>query len=428
MDEIKQKGDPHAGSVLFVLVTVLLDMLSMGVVIPVLPTLIMEFEGGSSARSAEIYGLFGTMWALMQFFAAPILGALSDRIGRRPVILLSNLGLGLDYLLMALAPNLTWLFIGRMLSGIVSASVPAATAYISDVAAPEKRTQSFGLIGAAVGIGYVLGPAAGGILGSYDPRYPFWLAAIISLINFLYGLLILPESLPVTRRTAFRWHRANPVGAFALFWSSRHLARMAAVLFLGYLAYQVLPSVFVLYAEYRYAWDERSVGLTLASIGVSGILVSAFLVRPAILHAGERWTLVGGLLFGAIGFIQYGIAPSGSAFLLGVPIMSLWGVCGPAALGIMTKHVANTEYGRLQGAISALSGVTGLIGPGLFTFTFAFSIHSGHSIQLPGAPFFLAGTLCIAAAFFAWKVAAPIVSIEVETSNTEINALSVTQL
>ena len=399
---------PRRAALTFIFVTVLLDMLAVGVIIPVLPKLVISFLGGDTARAAGIYGLFGTVWALMQFLVSPVLGALSDRFGRRPVILISNFGLGLDYILMALSPTLGWLFAGRVISGITSASIPTAFAYISDVTPAEKRAGAFGMLGAAFGIGFVLGPALGGLLGSVHPRLPFWVAAGLSLANALYGLCVLPESLPRERRSNFAWWRANPVGSLALLRSHPELFGLAATNFLGYLAHEVLPSTFVLYATYRYGWDELMVGLTLAFVGVCSGVVQAGLVGKIVSRIGERRTLLMGLLFGTAGFAVYGMAATGLLFWLGTPLMALWGISGPAGQGLMTRRVSPSEQGQLQGANSSVRGITGLIGPGLFTLTFASFIGARRDWNLPGAPFLLASLLLAAALVVAWRVTRPV--------------------
>lgn len=401
---------PRSAALTFIFVTVVLDMVAVGVIVPVLPKLVVDFLGGNTARAAQIYGVFGTVWALMQFLCAPMMGALSDRFGRRPVILLSNFGLGLDYVLMALAPNLGWLFVGRVISGITAASVPTAGAYIADVAPPEKRAAGFGLLGAAFGIGFVLGPALGGILGNVSPRLPFWVAAGLSLANAGYGLFVLPESLPPEKRaSAFAWRKANPIAALTLLRSHPELFGLAAVNFLAFLAHEVLPSVFVLYAGYRYGWNERTIGLTLATVGVCSGLVQGALVKPVVARFGERCAVLGGLLFGVIGFAVFGLAPTGSLFWFGIPLMSLWGLSGPAIQGLMTRRVGASEQGRLQGANSSLRGITGMIGPAVFTLTFASFISGGafaetHGWHLPGAAFLLSGLLLALAIPLAWKV------------------------
>ncbi|HEY4163373.1 MAG TPA: TCR/Tet family MFS transporter [Dongiaceae bacterium] len=388
----------------FIFLTVTLDMLALGVIIPVLPKLVESFVGGDIPRAAIIVGLMGTVWAVMQFFFSPVQGALSDRFGRRPVVLLSNFGLGLDYILMALAPNLSWLFVGRAISGITAASFSTAGAYIADVTPPEKRAAGFGMLGAAFGIGFILGPAIGGLLGSFDPRLPFWTAAGLSLVNGLYGLLILPESLPKERRSAFSWRRANPVGSINLLSRDPALIGLSGVVLLSNLAHQALPSIFVLYATYRYDWDQRTIGLTLAGVGVSSMIVQGGLVRPIVAKIGERASLLIGLVTGAIGFAIYGLADIGPAFWMGIPIMAFWGLASPSAQGLMTRHVAPTEQGRLQGAIGAVMGFAGIIGPYLFSRTFSTFIGPLQAWHIPGAAFLLAALLLAAGALLGWRI------------------------
>jgi MFS transporter, DHA1 family, tetracycline resistance protein len=262
MDAPSQIAGPPKAALAFIFAVVLIDVVALGIVIPVLPKLIETMLGGNTPRAAEIFGYFGTAWALMQFVFSPVLGSLSDRYGRRPVLLVSMTGHGLDYILMALAPNLAWLFVGRIISGITAASFSTAYAYIADVTPAEKRAPAFGMVGAAFGIGFVLGPALGGLLGTIDPRLPFWVAAAFSLANAAYGYLVLPESLPRERRMGFSWARANPVGSLRLLAQHRALLGMAGVAFLYHLAHVVLPSVAVLYASYRYAFDDMTMGLT----------------------------------------------------------------------------------------------------------------------------------------------------------------------
>jgi len=396
MDEPIGGTAPRRPALIFIFVTVLLDMLALGMMIPVLPKLVVAFEGGDIASGAEMFGLFGTVWALMQFVFAPVQGALSDRFGRRPVVLLSNLGLGLDYILMAVAPNLTVLLIGRVISGISAASVSTSFAYIADVTPPDERAGSFGMIGTAFGAGFVLGPAVGGLLGGIDLRLPFWGAAALSLLNFLYGMLVLPESLPRDRRVAFAWRRANPIGALILLRTYPRLLGLSTVNFLHNLSHVVLSSVFVLYASYRYGWDERAVGLTLAFVGVCSAIVQGGLVRPIVARAGERRAMLIGLACGAAGFVIFGTAPTGALFCLGVPVMALWGLTNPSTQSLMSRRVSPSEQGQLQGAQSSLQGVAGLIGPGIFTLIFAHSIGPQRGWELPGAPFLLAALLLLA--------------------------------
>jgi len=394
---------PRRAAIIFILITVLLDMLSFGIVIPVLPKLVEEFLSGDTAKAAVIYGLMGTAWALMQFICAPIQGALSDRFGRRPVVLLSNLGLGLDYLVMALAPNVVWLIIGRTISGIASSSFSTAGAYIADVTPVEERAAAYGKIGMVFGLGFVFGPALGGWLGSFDPRLPFWGAAALSLLNAGYGFFVLPESLPPQSRMAFGWRRANPVGSLVLLRSHHELFGLAAVAFLGYLAHAVLPSTSVLYMGYRYGWGTAAVGLMMAGVGVAAMIVQGGLIRPITARFGERATLLAGSLSGAAGFFMYGVAPEGWIFCLGIPIMAFWGLAGPATQALMSRRVSLSEQGQLQGAIASINGVAGLLGPTLFTEVFAYFIGPGAGGHLPGAPFLLASLLLISAGAIAWR-------------------------
>ena len=390
----------------FIFVTVLLDMLALGLIVPVLPRLVVDFVQGDTARAAEVIGLFTTAWALMHFAFSPLLGLLSDRFGRRPVILLSNLGLGLDYIVMALAPTLGWLFVGRILSGITSASIPTATAYISDVTPAEKRARAFDMLGAAFGVGFVLGPALGGWLGIISPRLPFWVAGACSLSNALYGLLILPESLPPERRQKhLRGKNANPLGALTLLRSHPELLGLAAVNFLGYVAHEVYATVYVLYAGYRYQWNARTIGISLALVGVSTMLISTMVVGPVVARFGERRALLLGLLFGALGFAMLGSATVGWVFLAAIPINGLWGLAGPPSQSLMTQRVSPSEQGELQGAIGSVRSIAMLVGPGMFSLVFAAFISPERPFPLPGAPWYLAALILLVAAGVALAVA-----------------------
>lgn len=368
-------------------------MLALGMIIPVLPKLIEEFQGGDTASAARMIGIFGTLWASAQFLAGPVLGALSDRFGRRPVILISNFGLGLDYIVMAIAPTLGWLIAGRLISGVTSASIVTAFAYIADITAPDKRARSFGLMGMAFGIGFVVGPALGGVLSLVSPRLPFWVAAGLSIANGMYGLFILPESLAPDRRAPFSWKRANPLGALQFLQSHPKLFGFASIHFLYNLAHQSLASVFVLYTGLRYGWTATDVGFALTGVGVCFGIVQGGLVGKLVALFSERRTLVAGLLFGTVGMAIYGLAPTGVWFIVGIPIMAMWGLYGPSAQGMMTRRVNPTEQGRLQGALSSVTGITGIVGPGLFSFTFARSID-----RMPGLPFLLASAFLFAGA------------------------------
>lgn len=377
----------------FIFITILLDMLALGLILPVLPKLIENFVGNDTANAAKIYGLFATAWAVMQFLCSPVIGVLSDRFGRRPVVLLSNLGLALDYVLMALAPSLAWLLIGRIISGMTSASIATSFAYVADITPPAQRAAVFGKVGAAFGAGFVLGPAVGGLLGQIDLRLPFWVAAGLSFANTLYGFLILPESLPKERRSPFQWRRANPVGALALLRTRTELAGLSVVNFIAQLAHVALPSVYVLYAGYRYGWSEFAIGLSLALVGLCSIVTQWFVIGPVVGRFGERKALMMGFAMGMLGFIIIGLAPTGILSLLCIPPLSLWGISNPAIQGLMTRMVPPDQQGQLQGAINSVNSIAQLAGPFLFTLTFAYFIGTSAPWTMPGAPFLLAGAL-----------------------------------
>jgi DHA1 family tetracycline resistance protein-like MFS transporter len=290
-----------------------------------------------------------------------------------------------------------------VLSGITAATYSTAGAYIADVTPPERRAAGFGLLGAAFGLGFVLGPALGGLAGSVDARLPFWIAAGLTLGNALYGVLVLPESLPPERRARFEWRRANPVGSLRLLRSHPELFALAGVVFLSAIAHDALPSTTVLYTHHRYGWGDRAVGLLLAAVGVSSALVSALLVGPVVARFGERRSLLAAQALGALGFALYGLAPTGAVFLAGVIPQALWGLRGPAMQGLMTRRVGASEQGRLQGAQASLVGIAGLLGPALFTQTFAACIGPGAPLPLPGAPFLLAAALLVASLALAWR-------------------------
>ncbi len=404
--EASPAAPARGAAVAFIFVTILLDMFAVGLIMPILPKLVESFVDNDTARAARIFGLFGTAWALMQFFFSPILGGLSDRFGRRPVVLLSNFGLGLDYVLMALAPSLIWLFVGRVISGITSASISTAFAYIADITPPERRAAVFGKVGAAFGAGFILGPAVGGLLGDIDPRLPFWAAAGLSFANTLYGLLILPELLPRDRRSPFRWKSANPIGALHLLRSDRLLAGLSVVNFFAQLAHVVLPSTFVLYATYRYGWDATTVGLTLAMVGICAMAVQGAAIGPIVRRLGEQRALLLGLGCGTAGFLIFALAPTGPLSWLGIPVMALWGVSGAALQALTTQLVKPEQQGQLQGATTSVQSVSQLLGPFLFTLTFAYFIGAQAPVQLPGAPFLLAAALLLLALVIAVRTLA----------------------
>jgi DHA1 family tetracycline resistance protein-like MFS transporter len=389
----------------FIFVTVLLDMLALGVIIPVLPALVVQFRGGDAASGAAIYGVFGSVWAAMQFVFSPVIGSLSDRFGRRTVVLLSNVGLGLDYVLMAVAPSLAWLFVGRVISGITSSSFSAASAYVVDVTPPDQRAARFGLLGAAFGVGFTVGPTVGGLLGSVNLRAPFWGAAALSLANACYGYFILPESLPPERRSPFHWKHANPIGALNLLRRHPVLTGLALAGFLSMLAHDSLPSTFVLYGNYRYGWTEKTIGLMLGAVGVASMIVQGGLVGRIVAALGEPRALAAGFACGAIGMAIFGLAPTGALFMAGIPLTALYGLASPSLRSLMTQHVGPTEQGQLQGANASIMGMASLIAPLLFTQVFANAVRSSGAWHAPGAPFLLAAVLLVAALVAARRAA-----------------------
>jgi DHA1 family tetracycline resistance protein-like MFS transporter len=391
---------PRRAAVIFIFITALIDIIAIGVIVPVLPRLVEDFTG-DPGKAAQYVGLFGATFALMQFFASPIQGALSDRFGRRPVLLISIFGLGLDYVLMALAPNLWWLFLGRIIAGITAASFSTANAYIADVTPPEGRAKAYGLMGAAFGIGFIAGPLIGGVLGSFDPRWPFWGAAALALLNGCYGLFVLPESLPKERRSPFRVRNANPLGSLQLYARSRDLTLLAGVIFLFYLAHQVLQSTFVLYTSTRYGWTTTLVGVSLAITGIGSIIVQGGVVGPVVKRFKERGALYIGLFCGMLGMIWYGTAWTGWLYWFGAPVFALMGLVGPGINGLMTRRVGPHEQGRLQGANAGLMALAGMIGPIFFTQLYAWSIRDGR--DAPGLAVYVAAAVLAGALFLAWR-------------------------
>ena len=384
---------PRKAAIMFILLTVLLDVLALGMIIPILPKLVISMVDGDASKAARVFGVFGFSWALMQFLSSPVLGALSDRFGRRPIILFSNFALGLNYIFAALAPDLISLFITRLVSGVAAASISTASAYISDVTPGEERAEAFGKLGMVFSLGFIAGPAVSALVGAYDPRLPFWVAACFSLANGIYGYFVLPESLSLENRAGFRWRAANALGALRFLAARPGLPLLAVLFFLNSLAHEVLPATFVLYTDYRYHWDLMQTAMTFCVVGVFGAGVQGVLIKPVIALWGERASLVVGLTCGAMGFFLYGIAWTGAWFWSAIPVAALWGLATPSIQAMMTRRVGPDEQGQLQGAISALRSIGGLIGPFLFTGIFAWFISNQASIQIPGAGFYLSALL-----------------------------------
>lgn len=387
----------------FIYVTIILDTLGFGITIPVLPTLIRSFSA-DPATGAAIFGLLVTIFGLMQFLFSPLIGVLSDRFGRRPVLILSGFGLGIDYMIMALAPNLSWFFVGRILSGITSSSYATAAAYVADVTPVEKRAAAFGMVGAMWGIGFILGPAIGGVVGEFGIRLPFWAAAAFSLASASYGLIVLPESLAQENRQRFAWRRGNPVGSLTLLRSHPDLLGLGAVTFVQFLAFQALPTVFVLYAHDRYGWTPFDVGLSLTLVGALNIVVQGGLVKRFIKRFGERTALLTALLAGAAALVVWGLAPNGLVFLLTAFVFAPIGFAAPALQSLMTRRVGPSEQGQLQGANASIAGLTGSVGPIFFGLLYAWAIGFRDRFDILGLPFFVAAVLMLASATLAVRV------------------------
>ncbi|RAK56319.1 tetracycline resistance MFS efflux pump [Phenylobacterium soli] len=371
-----------------------MNSVSFGIMIPILPNLIRQFTGGDTAAASEWNLFFGATWGLMQFFFGPILGMLSDRVGRRPVLLISFFGLAIDFLFMAFAPTLWWLYVGRVLNGMTASSFSTAGAYVADVTPPEKRAKTFGMMASAFSFGFIFGPTIGGLLGAHDLRLPFLAAAALTAVNWLYGLFVLPESLPKEKRLSrFDWKRANPVGSLGLLRAHPGLLGLAAVGFLFQLSQVVLPTIFVLYTTYRYGWTPRILGFTFLLTGVLGVIVQMFLVGPIVSRLGERRTLLTGAIVGAVGFAWYGWASKGWLYLIGAPIFAFSGLMMPGLQGLMTRRVPPHEQGQLQGANQSLQGIASIIGPVIFGETFAWALRHDASLHAPGLAIYVASAL-----------------------------------
>ncbi len=390
---------PHHGrrASLFVLFTVLLDSIGIGIMLPALPKLIESFAPGDAVLAALMVGGFGAVWGLAQLFGSPFLGALSDRYGRRPVILISNLGLGLDYLLMAFAPTLWLLVVGRIIAGFTAATFATAYAYVTDVTPEADRASAYGRIGAVFGLGFIMGPAIGGVLAEFGPRVPFILAAVLSLVNFIYGYFVLPESLALENRMPFAWRRANPFASLKLLRRSSRLAWLSVVSLLDQLALVSIPVTFVLYTSHTFQWDGLTTGLTFTAIGVGLAVVQGVLMGPVVARLGNRRTLLLGLAFAIVGFLMYGLAPSSWVIWAAIPLLTLWGLVEGPNQSLMSREVTASEYGQLQGALAALLGIAETVGPLIFSQIYAYAIGPAASWAPPGAPFLFAAALHVVA-------------------------------
>ena len=407
------KGGPRKAAVLFIFATALMDMISLGIMIPVLPNLIKQFAGGDTALAAQYTLAFAVTWGVMQFFCSPVVGMLSDRFGRRPVLLLSISGLGVDYLFMALAPTLRWLFVGRVINGMTSASLSTANAYVADITAPQERAKAFGMLGAAFGIGFLVGPAIGGALGNINLRLPFWAAAALAMCNWLYGCFVLPESLPPARRTPeLSWRRANPVGALTFLRERRNLLGLTLINVFYLFAHNVFPSIYVLYVGYRFNWGPLAAASMLVATGISQILVQTLVVGRVVEAVRERGALLIGLASAIVAFLVYGLARTPAWFFAGIPLGALAALVTPALQSLMSRRVAGKEQGRLQGVNSAFMGLTAIFGPMLYLSTLAFAVRHDAQLHQPGIPILIAATFCTTALGLAVLVAKPVADVQ----------------
>jgi MFS transporter, DHA1 family, tetracycline resistance protein len=391
---------------IFILATVVLDMLSIGLIVPILPRLVEGFFGGDPVKTAHAFGWAMTLWAILQFFMAPILGSLSDQFGRRPIILVSCVGLGVSYFATAWAPSFALFLAARLISGATAGNVSAANAYIADVTPPAGRAKAFGMLGAAFGVGFSLGPAIGGILGTIDVRLPLYAAGILCFINAAYGYFILPESLKPENRTSFSWRKANPIGALAVFKGQPMLYALLPVYGLYSLAHAVFPNTFVLYAEHRYHFSTLVTGVTMAVSAILMIIAQAFLVQRIVKGLGERRAMMVALCFGILGFAAYGLAPTPAWFWASMPIMMIWAVFTPAIQSLMTGRVSASAQGQLQGGLASIAALMSVFAPQLYTTLFALGISKSlpGGLDLPGAAFLAASLFLVIAlliAFFA---------------------------
>lgn len=391
----------------FVFVTVLIDSIGFGIVIPVLPGLIVSLTGKSLAGAAEVSGWIMFLYAATQFLCGPIIGGLSDRFGRRPVLLASLTAYGIDYLAMAFAPSLAWLVAARLVAGITGASFPTAYAYIADISSPEKRSANFGVIGMAFGFGFIIGPALGGIVAEYGERLPFLLAAGLALSNVAYGYFVLPESLKAENRRVFDLRRANPVGALLRLRAAHpRVLVLALTVFVWTMAYQSLYATWNYFGIERFGWSPGEVGWSLASVGVTGALVQGVLSRRLIPRYGQRNIVVAGVISAVVGYLIYASAGAGWMMYVGIVVSMLQGLVFPALQGMMSAGVAPSEQGELQGAISSIQSLSSILGPPLMAGSFAYFSSPGAPVYLPGAPFVLAAGFSVLALLIFFRAVA----------------------
>ena len=386
----------------FIFFALLIDVTGLGLIIPVLPKLIESLTGGDVSDASQWGGWLTFAYAVMQFLFAPIMGNLSDKFGRRPVLLISLLGFGLDYLFVSFAPTIGWLFVGRLIAGVTGASFTTASAYIADISTNENRAQNFGMIGAAFGLGFIIGPVIGGLLGSFGPRVPFLVAAGLSLLNALYGYFVLPESLPKEKRRNFEWKRANPLGSLKHLKKYPGIGRLIISLILVYIAGHAVQSNWTFFTIEKFGWSEKVIGFSLGMFGILIALVQAGLIRITTPRFGNEKSVYIGLGFYTVGMLLFAFAStSWMMFVFMIPYC-LGGIAGPALQAIISGHVPSNEQGELQGALTSLMSATSIVGPPLMTNLFAYFTKPVAPVQFPGAPFLLGAVLFLASTFIAY--------------------------
>ena len=387
----------------FIFVTMLVDIIGLGIILPVLPALIQELTGGTISDASKYGGWMMFAYAIMQFLFSPILGGLSDRFGRRPILLISLFGFGLDYLFLAFAPTIAWLFVGRLLAGICGASITTATAYIADISTPEKRAQNFGIVGMAFGIGFIVGPVLGGLLGEFGSRIPFFAAAGLTFLNLVYGYFVLPESLSVENRRKFDWKRANPIG------SLKHLGRypvilgLVASLVLVYIAAHAVQSTWTFFTIERFSWSKAMVGYSLGMAGLCVAIVQGGLIRIINPRLGPNRSVYVGMMMYTVGLSLFAFSNQGWMMFVFLIPYCLGGIAGPSLQGIISNQVPANEQGELQGALTSLISVTSIIGPPLMTNLFAFFTRKNGVIYFPGVAFMMGAILVSISGFLAWR-------------------------
>jgi DHA1 family tetracycline resistance protein-like MFS transporter len=397
---MSEKKSPALG---FIFITLLLDVIGLGIIIPVMPKLIISLNGGTLSDAARIGGWMVFAYAITQFLFSPIIGSLSDRYGRRPVLLASLFGFGIDYIFLALAPTLGWLFVGRVIAGITGASFTTATAYIADISTPEKRAQNFGIVGAAFGLGFIIGPVIGGLLGQFGARIPFYAAAVISLLNWLYGYFVLPESLSIENRRAFDWKRANPVGSLIQLTRYKVIAGLVSSLICIYIAAHAVQSTWSFFTMEQFGWSEKEVGYSLGFVGLLIAVVQGGLIRIINPKLGPKKSVYLGLLLYTIGYILFAFANQGWMIYAILIPYCLGGIAGPSLQGIMSNVVPSNQQGELQGGLTSLMSLTTIFGPLLMTELFAHYTSPESKIYFPGAPFIMGAILSIISLFFTMR-------------------------